>query len=451
MKVLVVDDNQTMVKSICDILKVRGYESIIAYSGEEALKKLQSDNPDCILMDVKMPGIDGVKTLELIRELDQLLPVLLYSAFATKEQIDEAERFGASAVLPKPLDMELFFCFLSHVGKGESQMSKTKGESITEKQADSDETIRDRIRSEIIPVLYNFARNDEMKFQNPHFVNCWESKGCGMKDCPAYGKTDIPCWYLAGTYCGGKIQGAFAEKCGGCRQCEVFKELCPTVVEEVGEAVNNLLYTVREGKKASRKQLEKIEYLNKELLSALENLDTRNREIQELVITDKLTGIYNRNYLTTVLEDEIQRSQRGKSPLALMMIDLDDFKPINDTYSHGFGDKILSFLGGMLQSTIRKCDRPFRYGGEEFVVVLPDTDTTIALAVAERIRETFGKEPFAVEENDEIRKTVYLTLSIGLATYGPGMSAGALLKQAELAIYKAKSEGKNRVARYGID
>ena len=450
-KVLVVDDNRVMVKTICDILKFNGYESIIAYSGEEAVEKVQAENPGCVLMDLKMPGIDGVKALELIREVDPVLPVLLFSAFATEEQVEEAERFGASAVLPKPLDMQLFFCFLSHIGKGESHM-KSAGENMSgKKQADSDDTIRDRIRNEIIPILYNFARNDEMKFQNPHIVNCWEIKGCEMKDCPAYDKTGIPCWYLAGTYCGGKIQGAFAEKCGGCRQCEVFKEFCPTVVEEVGEAVNNLLYMVREGKKASQKQLGKIEYLNKELLSALENLDTRNREIQELVITDKLTGIYNRNYLTTVLEDEIQRSQRGNNPLALMMIDLDDFKPINDTYGHGFGDKILSFLGAMLQSTLRKCDRPFRYGGEEFVVVLPDTDTTIALAVAERIRETFEKEPFAVEVKDKIQKTVYLTLSVGLATYGQGMSAGELLKHADLAIYKAKSEGKNRVVRYGIE
>lgn len=451
-KVLVVDDNRAMVKTICDILKVKGYESIIAYSGEEALEKVQSDNPGCVLMDLKMPGIDGVKALELIREVDPVLPVLLFSAFATKEQVEEAERRGAAAVLPKPLDMQLFICFLSHLEKGEIHMTSAKGENMSgKKPAESDETIRDRIRNEIIPILYNFARNDDLKFQNPHIVNCWERKGCEMKDCPAYGKTGIPCWYLAGTYCGGKIQGAFVEKCGGCRECAVFKEFCPTVVEEVGEAVNNLLNMVRESKEASQKQLGKIEYLNKELLSALENLDTRNREIQELVITDKLTGIYNRNYLTTVLEDEIQRSQRGNNPLVLMMIDLDDFKPINDTYGHGFGDKILSFLGAMLQSTIRKCDRPFRYGGEEFVVVLPDTDTTIALAVAERIRETFGKEPFVVEEKEVIQKTVYLTLSIGLATFGQGMSAGALLKQADLAIYKAKSEGKNRVVRYGID
>lgn len=119
-KVLVVDDNRVMVKTIRDILQARGYESIIAYSGEEALEKVRTDNPGCVLMDLKMPGIDGVKALELIREVDPVLPVLLYSAFATEEQIEEAKRFGASAVLPKPLDIPLFFCFLSHFGERET-------------------------------------------------------------------------------------------------------------------------------------------------------------------------------------------------------------------------------------------------------------------------------------------------------------------------------------------
>ncbi|HYS44387.1 MAG TPA: GGDEF domain-containing protein [Geobacteraceae bacterium] len=315
----------------------------------------------------------------------------------------------------------------------------------------SGETICNRIREEIIPILYQVVHNDVIKFQNPHIVPCWEAKKCEKIDCPAYGDTKVSCWYRAGTYCGGTIQGTFVDKCGGCRQCDVFQASCPTLVEEIGEALNNLLFSLREEKNTSRKQLEKIEYLNRELLSSLENLDARNREIQDLVITDKLTGLYNRNYLTTVLDDEILRFERGNNPLTVMMIDLDDFKLINDTYGHAFGDKILSSFGIMLQKNIHKYDRPFRYGGEEFVVVLPDTDATMAWIVAERIKKTFEKEPFAVETKDGIQKTVSLTLSIGLAGYKRGMSAGALLEQAGEAMYKAKSEGKNKVIRYGID
>lgn len=452
LKVLVVDDNRSIVKTICDILRSKGYETLSAYCGEEALLKVKEDAPDCVLMDLKMPGIDGVKTLEILREMDPALPVLMISAFASEEKVKEAKRLGVTAVLPKPVDFQVVFGFLSHIRKGDHQMMNSDGENLTENsQTDSDETIRDRIRNEIIPILYQVASAEKNRYQNPHIVLCWIKKGCEKTECPAYGNLMVRCWYLAGTYCGGKIQGTFVEKSGNCRQCEVFEESCPTLVEELGEATNHMMHLLREGNKSSQKQLEKIEYLNKELLSALENLDSRNKEIQELVITDKLTGLYNRNYLTTVLEDEIHRSQRGKNPLTVMMIDLDDFRSINDAYGHKFGDGILSFLGSMLQSTKRKCDRPFRYGGEEFFIVLPDTDSTIALVVAERIREKFEKEPFVVEANAGIQRTVHLTLSIGLATYMQDMSAAALIKQADLAIYRAKSEGKNKIVRYGID
>ena len=319
------------------------------------------------------------------------------------------------------------------------------------KQAVSSEAICNRIREEIIPILYQLVWNDEITFHNPHVVPCWEKKGCAKTDCLAHGNTEIPCWYRAGTYCCGTIQGDFVDKCGGCRQCDVFKESCPTLCEEVGEALNNLLYSLREEKRTSRKHLEKIEYLNKELLSAVENLDSRNREIRELVITDKLTGLYNRNYLITVLDDEILRSQRGNDPLTAMMIDLDDFKLINDTYGHAYGDKVLSTLGIMLQRTLRKCDRAFRYGGEEFVAVLSGTDMTMAWILAERVRKTYEKEPIAVETKDGVQKAIFHTMSIGLAAYRKGMTHGALLEQADAAVYKAKSEGKNKVNGFGID
>jgi two-component system cell cycle response regulator len=114
------------------------------------------------------------------------------------------------------------------------------------------------------------------------------------------------------------------------------------------------------------------------------------------------------------------------------------------------GDKILSFLGKMLHDNLRKCDRPFRYGGEEFVAVLPDTDLTLAWVVSERIRKTFENEQFELEANDGTKK-VSRTLSIGLAVYELGMSAVEFIKRADEAMYKAKSEGKNIAIRYGID
>jgi two-component system, NtrC family, response regulator HydG len=119
-KVLVVDDDRRMVRTICDILRIKGYQAEPAYTGEEAVEKVKTWGPDCVLMDIKMPGMDGVKALNIIKSLMPGLPVVLMSAYATDEQIEEAKRQGAYAVLTKPVDLQLVLSFVSLVRKEES-------------------------------------------------------------------------------------------------------------------------------------------------------------------------------------------------------------------------------------------------------------------------------------------------------------------------------------------
>lgn len=320
-----------------------------------------------------------------------------------------------------------------------------------ENNESSIEMIFRRIREEIIPLFQQAIHDDEVYFHNPSIPSCWEIKECLKKDCPDFGKISTRCWQSAGTFCGGKVQGTFTDKYESCLQCNIFKQSCPTLVEELGENLNNLLFLLRKEKSTTQKQMKKIDYLNRELLSSLENLDGRNREIQELVITDKLTGLYNRHYLRTVLDDEFHRCERGEYSFSLMMLDLDDFKSVNDTYGHIKGDEMLSSLGRMLREDVRKGDRSFRYGGEEFVVILPNTDMTITWMIAERFRKRFEGEGFAFEGKDAILKTISRTLSIGIACYEEGITAEKLIKRADEAMYKAKMEGKNKVIRYGMD
>jgi two-component system, NtrC family, response regulator HydG len=119
-RMLVVDDDRRMVKTICDILNINGYEAEQAYSGEEAVLKVKSDEPGCVLMDLKMPGINGIETLKILAELAPHLPVVLMSAYATEEQVENAKREGAYTVLAKPLDLQLILSFLSLLNKEES-------------------------------------------------------------------------------------------------------------------------------------------------------------------------------------------------------------------------------------------------------------------------------------------------------------------------------------------
>ena len=112
-KVLVVDDDKRMVRTICDILKIKGFPVLAAYSGEEAVEQVKAMAPDCVLMDIKMPGIDGVEAFRMIKELAPDLPVLLMTAYASEEKILEAKRLGAYAILGKPIDFQSLLSFLS--------------------------------------------------------------------------------------------------------------------------------------------------------------------------------------------------------------------------------------------------------------------------------------------------------------------------------------------------
>lgn len=120
MKILVVDDDRRIVKTTCDILKIKGYEPIAAYTGEEGVEKVKSDSPDCVLMDMKMPGINGVEAMKQMQEIIPTLPVVLISAYATNELLIEAKKAGAYAVLNKPMNFQVILSFLSLLRKEES-------------------------------------------------------------------------------------------------------------------------------------------------------------------------------------------------------------------------------------------------------------------------------------------------------------------------------------------
>ena len=163
----------------------------------------------------------------------------------------------------------------------------------------------------------------------------------------------------------------------------------------------------------------------------------------EMSITDALTGLHNRRYmeshLATLAE---QASSRGK-PLALMMLDIDFFKSINDSYGHDAGDDVLREFAVRVRKSIRGIDLACRYGGEEFVIVMPETDLHVAGMVAERLRRSIAGEPFAVSKG---AKRIEVTISIGLSTLEiKGESVADVVKRADIALYRAKHDGRNRV------
>ncbi len=161
---------------------------------------------------------------------------------------------------------------------------------------------------------------------------------------------------------------------------------------------------------------------------------------KEESLRDPLTGLYNRRFVADYLERTLQKLSRAPTSMqeiSILMIDIDDFKLVNDTYGHQIGDKVLQAVAGVLESNLRISDIAARYGGEEFLVVLPRTSEKKALHIAERIRRAVSTL--------SVGPVPQITVSIGLASWKEGLTPSGLLEIADQKLYQAKREGKNRV------
>ncbi len=175
---------------------------------------------------------------------------------------------------------------------------------------------------------------------------------------------------------------------------------------------------------------------------AIENASL-HQKTKELTIVDELTGIYNYRYFIRKLSQEIKRAERYKQPLSLLMIDIDWFKRCNDTYGHLFGNKVLKELAKRIKDSVRDVDVVSRYGGEEFAVILPQTNKKDAHMIGERIRHRVESTDFIVEEGELMVK---VTVSLGVATHPEnGTTSEQLIEKVDQALYLAKGKGKNTV------
>ena len=158
-------------------------------------------------------------------------------------------------------------------------------------------------------------------------------------------------------------------------------------------------------------------------------------------LTDELTGLYNRRYFRETLERAIRQAEESNRPLSMLMIDVDDFKRFNDSHGHQAGDEVLTRLAGLMRTSARESDAPVRYGGEEFVLLLPGTALDDAVGVAERLRAELEAQLFEVGTVEGARTSI----SVGVAQLVPGESGTRLIQRADAALYHAKQDGKNRV------
>jgi diguanylate cyclase (GGDEF)-like protein len=209
-----------------------------------------------------------------------------------------------------------------------------------------------------------------------------------------------------------------------------------------GQSIGLVELFSRSERRWEGEQLDLARTMANEAAMALENARLYE-DARKLADRDPLTGFYNHRFLHERLGEEVVRSQRGRRPLSVLMLDLDDFKLVNDTFGHLFGDRVLVWCAELIRSTLRGSDIAARYGGDEFAVILPETDPDDARTAAERILEAFRERPFVGEQ----RGPVPLAASIGIATFpADGRTATELIAAADDALYRVKRAGGHEAA-----
>ncbi len=188
--------------------------------------------------------------------------------------------------------------------------------------------------------------------------------------------------------------------------------------------------------------LKMMETLEKLILQATKE----KRFYENLALTDSLTGLYNRRVFMEVAEKELNRAMRLGEPFSILMLDLDNFKKVNDTYGHDVGDIVLRHVANILKENLRKMDLIARWGGEEFIVMLPNTSLEGAYKVGEKLRKAVEQNPIELRNGEKLK----ITVSIGISSFRNHKSLEDIIREADIALYGAKKKGKNRVEIYKV-
>lgn len=259
---------------------------------------------------------------------------------------------------------------------------------------------------------------------------CYQFYKCTMTECAAYMSSDHKCWVRSAVKCDSHMLEPAKNPKENCFNCNLFNVEGVLIVKEN-----------KDGKPLRPENIRSIVGLVNESSLALEIADLYE-ETERMSITDSLTGLYNHREFYKHLKSELDRAKRFDTGLSLLMIDVDNFKIFNDTYGHLAGDMALKMISGAIQRAVRKIDIVSRYGGEEFTVILPETEQTGAIVLAERIKNEVASLDISPVEDERVT----LTVSIGIcSSRGGEMTPDQIMSRADDAAYLAKKTGKNKI------
>ena len=449
-RILVVDDVPANVKLLEARLLAEYFEVLTAYNGAEALEACENGRVDVVLLDVMMPDMDGFEVCRRLKAdaATQHIPVVMVTAL---DQVSDRVRgleAGADDFLTKPVnDLQLMTRVKSLV-RLKTLTDELRLRAATTRNIGIEELLGRRDVAADTPARVLLV--DERAASAERVARMLRGR-CGLSV-----SADPNAAFLQaaeGDFDCVIVSTALADY-DPLRLCSQLRTLDRTrfvpimlLADEGEEArlVRGLELGVNDYLVRPIDQHELIARLATQVRRKRYNDHLRASVAQtiEMAVTDGLTGLHNRRYLDSHLATLFERAKNRRRPLSLMITDIDRFKAINDTYGHDVGDEVLREFAARLRKNVRGIDLACRMGGEEFVVVMPDTDGDTAGKVAERIRAQIADTPFTVGGD---AAAIAVTVSVGVSAMTQGAdTVEAMLKRADLALYEAKNAGRNRV------
>lgn len=442
--ILIVDDQAALVLLMEKILSTAGYKVLKAYNGDEAIKVAHESMPDLILLDVMMPGMTGYEVTKTLRQdppTSSISIVLLTALDSTKDKVKGLEA-GADDFLTKPVNVQELLARVRSMIKlkrlQEKYVNYTKP-IIPGGVSDQDVSISER--KAVVLVVDGDRKTAQ------YYRNVIESGGIAVitvydiREALAVLDEVHPDLILLDLLPPDMNENEVLDRIQAVSEQDI-----PVFILSCVEDIDTKVKLIENGVEDYLVKPVRSAELLVRIKAALRKVNIRNtlrsnmNKLYEESIQDSLTKLYNKHYLKTVIDEKIAFSRRYKRPFSVIMIDIDRFKCINDVFGHLAGDSVLEELAVILRKTVRASDVVARFGGEEFVIVLPEIGLGEAFIVAEKLR--VAVENFRFREIGDRSVTV----SMGVTAWtDEDTKMSVIMKRADNALYEAKDAGRNCV------
>ncbi len=456
--ILVVDDIPANVKLLEAKLNGEYYDVITAKDGLEAIEKVKQFRPDLILLDVMMPGMDGFETCRHLKADKDVshIPVVMVTALSEPSDRVQGLESGADDFITKPINDTALFARVRSLVRMKVLMDELRlrdktGLDMGVMSGDGNNFMADVSGSHIVVIDDDVVQCKKIseRFSSLQHVTLVHSPA-ELDVLLKQGGRSVDL-YMINTH---------LVEADGLRLATHIKSIeserhVPIIMLVDEEDTHLMLKGLELG--INDYLIIPIDYNE---MQARVKTQIRRKRYQDalksnyqasisMAITDKLTGLYNRHYLDTHLNNMVRHALLNQKPLSLMIMDMDHFKSVNDTFGHDVGDEVLRQLSQIIIDSVRSSDLAARFGGEEFVVLMPESEFQAAYGMAERLRRKVEDYIFNISHTQGVLSK---TLSIGVSTLNlSGDSAGDLIKRADSSLYEAKHGGRNQVMPRLID